>query len=113
MHHLLNLISNSSEEIQAILFSAILFLCWNIENIAGITFGYKKWPHASLNGKFVLTNMPLQFLLGFAYAKVLLYTSNHHFGLLFHLPHLNNKLVLFIASFILLDFGEFIYHLLM
>ena len=113
MNHLINIISKSSEEMQILLFSGILFLCWNIENIAGISLGYKKWNHAGLNAKFVLSNIPIQFLLGFAFAKVLQFTSNNHFGLLYHLPYLNNKWILFIASFVLLDFGEFIYHLLM
>lgn len=113
MHHLLNFLSNSSEEMQVIVFTGILFLCWNIENIAGLTMGYKKWDHASLNAKFVLTNIPIQFLLGFAFAKVIQYTGNAHFGLLYHLPFMNNKFILFMASFVLLDLGEFIYHLLM
>lgn len=113
MHNLLNFLSHSSEEIQALLFSGILLVCWNIENVAGLSMGYKKWNHAGLNAKFVITNIPLQFLLGFAFAKVILYTTNHHFGLLYNLPIKKNNLLLFIASFILLDLGEYIYHVLM
>ena len=113
MNNLLNFLSNTSDEVQIFLFTGILFLCWNIETIAGLTLGYKRWNHASLNAKFILSNIPIQFLLGFAFTKVIQYTGNHQFGLLYHLPYMNNKLILFIASFILLDLGEFIYHVLM
>jgi len=113
MHHLFHFLYNSSEEMQILLFTGILFLCWNLENIAGLTMGYKKWDHASLNAKFILTNIPIQFALGFAFAKIIQYTGNTHFGLLYHLPFMNNKFILFIASFMLLDFGEYVYHMLM
>lgn len=113
MTNLIDFLTNTSEESEIILFSTLLFICWNIENIAGLSLGYKKWNHASINAKFILTNVPVQFLLGFAFTKVIQYTGNHHFGLLYYLPHRNNKLILFIASFILLDLGEFIYHVVM
>ena len=113
MNHLISFLSNNSDELEMFLFSGILILCWNIENIAGLTLGYKKWNHASTNAKFVLTNAPIQILLGIVFAKVIQYTGHNHFGLLYHLPNMNNKLILFIASFIILDLGEFIYHVLM
>lgn len=113
MNHLLNFLANTSEEVEIFLFTGILFICWNIETIAGLSLGYKRWNHASLNAKFIVTNIPIQFLLGFAFAKVIHYTGVHHFGLLYHLPYTHNKLILFIASFMLLDLGEYIYHLLM
>ena len=113
MNDFINSLSNTSDEMQILLFTGILFLCWNIETIAGLTLGYKRLKHETLNAKFILTNIPLQFLLGFAFTKVIQYTGNHHFGLLYHIPYMNNKLILFFASFMLLDLGEYIYHLLM
>ena len=113
MNHLLNFLTNTSEEVEIFLFTGILFICWNIETIAGLSMGYKRWNHASLNAKFIVTNIPIQFLLGFAFAKVLHYTGNHHFGLLYLFPYMHNKLILFLASFMLLDLGEYIYHVLM
>jgi sterol desaturase/sphingolipid hydroxylase (fatty acid hydroxylase superfamily) len=113
MSDLINSLSNTSDEIQIFLFTGILFLCWNIETIAGLTLGYKRMNHAKLNAKFILTNIPIQVLLGFAFTKCIQFTGHHHIGLLYHLPYMSNRFLLFIASFLLLDLGEYIYHLLM
>jgi sterol desaturase/sphingolipid hydroxylase (fatty acid hydroxylase superfamily) len=98
---------------QVILFAAVLFLCWNLENIAGLVTGYRKWQHASLNAKFILTNIPVQFLLGIAFAATIQWTGTHHFGVLYHPLFLHNKIISFITAFVLLDLGEYIYHRLM
>lgn len=113
MNHFIQFLSHTSAETEVIFFSATLFLCWNIENIAGLTSDYRKWNHASLNSKFIISNIPLQFLLGIAFAKTIQYTGIHHFGILYHLYYKPGPLILFIFTFILLDFGEFIYHFLM
>jgi Sterol desaturase len=113
MNHFIQFISHTSAETEVIFFSATLFLCWNIENIAGLTSDYRKWNHASLNSKFIISNIPFQFLLGFAFAKTIQYTGIHHFGILYHLNYKPGPLLLFIFTFILLDLGEFIYHFLM
>jgi sterol desaturase/sphingolipid hydroxylase (fatty acid hydroxylase superfamily) len=113
MSHLLNFLPLTSEESEVVVFALTLFLCWNVENIAGLTSDYKKWNHASLNSKFILSNIPIQFLLGFAFDKTIHYTGLHHFGILYHLYHNPGHLAIFIYTFILLDLGEFIYHLLM
>ena len=112
MHHWIYFIDNHSDSVQIILFASVLFLCWNIENIAGLALGYNKWKHAFLNARFILTNLPGQFLLGLAFVKVILWTGVHHFGLLYHLPFMRHYFVLFLASFILLDFGEYVYHVI-
>ena len=113
MPNLISLLSHGSSEAQIFIFSATLFLCWNLEGIAGLTVGYKKWDHAYLNAKFVITNLPLQFLLGFTFAKVIQWTGIHHFGLIYHLPFMKNYFLLFIITFLFLDLGEYVYHLVM
>jgi sterol desaturase/sphingolipid hydroxylase (fatty acid hydroxylase superfamily) len=91
----------------------VIFLCWNIENLAGLAVDYKKWNHAFVNAKFVVTGIIPQFLMGFFFVKTMQWTGGHHFGLLYHLPYMKHPLALFTASFILLDFGEYIYHVIM
>ena len=113
MQHFIYFIDNNSSWIQALLFAGILFICWNVENIAGLTLGYKKWHHAFVNAKFILTNLPVQFLLGLAFAKTIQWTSTNHFGLFYHLPFGNYYFILFLATFIFLDFGEYVYHVIM
>lgn len=105
-------IASYGPQIQLLLFVLVFFIVWNIENIAGILYDYKKWKHAFVNAPFILTNIPGQILLGLAFAKTIQWTSEHHFGFLYYLP-LKSSLSLFVATFIFLDFGEYVYHLLM
>jgi sterol desaturase/sphingolipid hydroxylase (fatty acid hydroxylase superfamily) len=113
MPHWLNYITDYSSPIQLTLFVGLLFLCWNIENIAGLTIHYKKWKHAFMNAGFIFTNLPVQLLLGLLFVKTIHWTGLHHFGLLNQLPLSHHLLLLFVTSFILLDLGEYIYHVIM
>jgi sterol desaturase/sphingolipid hydroxylase (fatty acid hydroxylase superfamily) len=113
MHHWIYFIDNNSGTIQALLFAAVLFVCWNIENIFGLALGYNKWTHAFLNAGFILTNIPGQLLMGLLFVKVMLWTSVNHFGLFYLLPFGRHYILLFLASFIFLDLGEYVYHVIM
>ena len=113
MNLFIDFLTRSSEEIQLILFVGVLFLCWNIENIAALTLNYKKWRHAFLNARFILTNTPVQFILGIAFVKTMHWTGLHHFGLVYYLPGNSNPWILFASTFLLLDFGEYLYHVIM
>lgn len=95
------------------LYSALLSICWNIENIAGLTFNYKKWKHAFLNAGFIITNIPGQYLMGLVFAITIRWTGGNQFGFLYHLRIEHNPLVIFFITFIFLDFGEYLYHVLM
>jgi sterol desaturase/sphingolipid hydroxylase (fatty acid hydroxylase superfamily) len=113
MNLFIDFITHSSEKIQLVLFSAVLILCWNIENIAALTLNYKKWRHAFLNAHFIFTNTPVQFLLGIAFVKIMEWTALHNFGLIYHLPGNSNPWILFAVTFLMLDFGEYVYHVIM
>jgi sterol desaturase/sphingolipid hydroxylase (fatty acid hydroxylase superfamily) len=106
-------LTQSSGETEIIIFSLLLFICWNIENLAGLATDYKKWKHAYLNGKFILIGIIPQFITGLFFVKIMQWTLVHHFGLLYHLPYMNHPFILFIISFVLLDFGEYVYHVIM
>src|SRR5258708_2187872 len=109
MHHFLSLLTHASSKTEVIVFSITLFLCWNLESIAGLTMLYKKWDHAFLNSKFILTNLPIQILLGFVFTKTIQWTSLHHFGIIYHLPFRKNNFLQFLFAFLFLDFGEYVY----
>lgn len=113
MNKLILLITQSSEQIQLILFLSLLFVCWNIENLAGVLTNYKKWRHAFSNVPFIFTNLPVQFLLGIAFIKVAAWTSAHHFGIAYIFPAMKNPLYQFLLAFVLLDLGEYLYHVIM
>ena len=112
-HHFLNYILSHGDMIQLSLFIGLFFISWNIENIYGILFNYKKWKHALVNATFLFIDVPITALLGVAFVIVIKWTSAHHFGLL-HSFHLDmDPLLLFLFTFILLDLGEYIYHVIM
>src|SRR5437868_1772808 len=104
MNHIITFFSNGSGKAEVFIFSTVLFACWNIENLAGIAGDYRKWSHAVVNAKFVVTGIMPQFIMGLFFIKTMQWTLTHHFGILYYLPHMNHPVVLFITSFILLDF---------
>jgi sterol desaturase/sphingolipid hydroxylase (fatty acid hydroxylase superfamily) len=113
MNLFIDFLTHSSEKIQLVLFVGVLFLCWNLENVVALTLNYKKWRHAFLNAHFILTNTPVQFILGIAFVKTMQWTALHHFGLIYYLPEKSNPWILFGATFLMLDFGEYWYHVIM
>jgi sterol desaturase/sphingolipid hydroxylase (fatty acid hydroxylase superfamily) len=113
MHTFIGFLTHRPDQIQLISFVAILFFLWNIENIAALTLNYKKWKHAFLNAHFILTNFPIQLLMGIAFINTMQWTNIHQFGLVYYFPILNNQLILFVVTFLLLDLGEYIYHVIM
>lgn len=106
-------ISSHGDLIQIVLFAGLFFICWNIENLYGVLFTYKKWRHAFVNAPFIFTNLPGVVLLGVAFVEVIKWTSIHRFGLLYYLRIDEYPILVFLSTFILLDFGEYIYHILM
>ncbi|MEO6837164.1 MAG: sterol desaturase family protein, partial [Ginsengibacter sp.] len=112
-HQFEKYISSHGDLIQLILFLTLFFISWNIENLYGVIFNYKKWKHAFVNVPFIFTNFPGQLLLGVTFVEVLKWTSLHHFGLLYYFHIEKNPILLFLIIFILLDLGEYIYHVIM
>ncbi|OYX93763.1 MAG: hypothetical protein B7Y76_11395 [Sphingobacteriia bacterium 35-40-5] len=74
---------------------------------------YKKWKHAFINAPFILTSIPGQLLLGLAFVKIIEWTAQHQFGFLYYLPFSKSSMILFLVSFIFLDLGEYVYHIIM
>ena len=103
----------NGEKLQLFLFIAIFFITWNIENLAGVILHYKKWKHAFINAPFIFTNIPGQLILGMAFAKTIAWTSSQEFGFLYFLNFGGSTILLFIIAFIFLDFGEYVYHVIM
>jgi sterol desaturase/sphingolipid hydroxylase (fatty acid hydroxylase superfamily) len=111
--HFRNFILAHGESFQLFLFIGIFFIAWNIENIGGVIFQYKKWRHAFINAPFIFTNIPGQLLLGLAFVEVIRWTSIHQFGFLYLIHIGKSSFILFVITFVFLDLGEYIYHLIM
>ena len=113
MDHLQHLINNYGSFFQLVIFILVFIVSWNIENITGMIFNYKKWKHAFVNIPFSLTNIPGQLLLGIAFVKTIEWTTRHQFGFLYHFQISYNSILTFLIAFVFLDFGEYIYHIIM
>lgn len=106
-------IAANGHQLQLWVFILLFVFIWNIENLAGVLFNYKKWKHAFSNAPFIVTSIPGQLLLGLAFIKTIEWTTQYQFGILYLLPKDTNPVWVFIASFILLDLGEYGYHVVM
>lgn len=95
------------------LLALCLFLLWNIETLLALTVTGRKWRHASINARFILTGIPVQFGLGLAFTALFRWGQTHPVGLLHRLPHRPGLLTEFLLTFVLLDLGEYGYHVLM
>ncbi len=109
----ISFLDHNSESVELIIFAGVLFLCWNIENITALTLNHKKWKHAYINAHFILTNLPNSLLFSILFAKTMQWTSHHHFGILYIFHPFLHPVISFACSFLLLDFGEYIYHVVM
>lgn len=106
-------ISQHGNQLQLLIFTLLFVISWNIENITGVLINYEKWKHAFVNAYFILTNIPGQIILGLALIKIIEWTSQQQFGLLYMLPSDIAPVYKFIISFALLDLGEYYYHVIM
>ncbi len=113
MNQLTHFITGNGHQLQLWIFIVLFVVTWNIENLAGVLFNYKKWKHALTNAPFIFTSIPGQLLLGLAFIKTIEWTAQHQIGILYLLPKNTNLLSLFITSFVLLDLGEYGYHIIM
>jgi sterol desaturase/sphingolipid hydroxylase (fatty acid hydroxylase superfamily) len=113
MSHLEVFLNIHGPQIQLVLFIALFVISWNIEKAAGFFIQCFKWKHASVNARFILTSLPGQLLMGFLFSRTIAWTGHHNFGFLYMIPAHSTNFISFAICFILLDFGEYIYHIVM
>ncbi len=104
---------NSAPDFHRILLLTFsFFILWNLESLINLRNNPHRLKHLKLNATFILTAAPVQLLLGIMMNFTLHWTNAHHFGI-FHQYHIKSPLLLFISTFIFLDFCEYAYHVLM
>ncbi len=97
--------------VMLLIFSMSLFQ--TIEFFKAIIRKYSRTKHLLFNASFVLTAIPAQYFLGIALLYVMKFDSTNNFGLLYHLKLSFHPFLITIIAFVLLDLGEYIYHLIM
>ncbi|WP_138994244.1 sterol desaturase family protein [Larkinella sp. C7] len=88
-------------------------LFWHLENRQSWRLDFRRWRHALTNARFTLVDGLVQLLLGFALLRELDWIEFHNWGLVRQLPFANQPVVHFIAVFVVLDFLEYLYHVVM
>ncbi|OPC52525.1 sterol desaturase family protein [Elizabethkingia miricola] len=104
------LLLRDGEKIQIAIFFMLFFVGWNLENFISSGLDYKKWKHAFTNMPFIFTSLPAELILSVLFVKTIAWTQLHHFGVIYLLPLDGHPVLLFVVSFLLLDLGEYIYH---
>ena len=112
-HRFIEFTLKSSDEIQIILFVGIMLIGLYIEKIAASYNFENKWNHSLLNFPFIVTNVPIQFIMGVIFVKTIHFTYVHEFGVIHFFSSIHNHFWVFVIGFSMLDLGEYVYHLIM
>lgn len=105
-------LSNPSSS-QVILYAAIILTLWLIEAVVLATSWKDKCKHTLTNILFIGTALPVQLFMTIFVLMVVSWCKVHHWGLLFILPYANSYFIKYFVGFILLDFCEYMYHVIM
>jgi len=107
------LLSANGSLIQIMWYALIIVSLWIIEVIISIEEPIDKWRHSRLNFSFIFTALSIQLLLTPIMLGTAQWVCAHHWGLSELLPYHDHWGVQIIGSFILLDFFEYVYHVIM
>lgn len=102
------------EDLSQVLFYALVITSlWVAECAIGSIKPKTKLSHTFLNAGFIFTALPLQLLLTIFIILIMKWANIHHWGLINYIPHHSNKWIYYISLFLLLDLGEYVYHVIM
>lgn len=112
MNQLINYFNTAPDYHRVVLLLASMLLFGGVEVFRSISNNYNKLKQFKLNAAFMITAAPVQIVFGLAIIYLLKLMDTHHWGLL-NILAINNSLTYFVVSFILLDFFEYVYHVIM
>lgn len=113
MHNLHSFFSVHEDLAQIILYAAVITSLWFAEVLISADGLRSKWKHSSVNMLFIFTALPVQLLLISFIVIVSKWANLHHWGLLNLVNWHTKGLSYYVIAFVLLDFCEYIYHVIM
>jgi sterol desaturase/sphingolipid hydroxylase (fatty acid hydroxylase superfamily) len=113
MNSLIHYFSSAPDINRIIILSAVMLLLWIVETRAIVIDQKTKLKHALLNGFFVFTGAPIQFLIGLGVTVISSWDCKHQFGMIYLSPFLQHPWIMLLSTFLFLDFFEYVYHLIM
>jgi len=106
-------LSAHQDTVQVIFYSLVLTSFWIIEILLLKSNIKDKLSHSGTNFLFICTALPVQLLVTSAVVFTSVHVTIAHWGLIEQVPLHHNKWFYYIALFVLLDLGEYCYHVLM
>lgn len=108
-----NNLERYGHEWQLWLFIALFVLLWNVEALAGVLLLRERWKRVLVNAPFAVSNIPGQLIMGGLFIVVIQWITVQKIGIVYWLHIENHSLLTFLVTFLFLDFGEYIYHVIM
>lgn len=97
-------------DMQRLTFAVVIVLIfWQIESLIAFKQNPNRWSHLWHNALYIFPDTLVQVAIGFIFLKTIDWTQAHHWGLLFWLG-IKPSWALFLVSFLVLDFCEWVYH---
>jgi len=109
----MNILTDQTLSIQLLVYAFVLLFFWGLELLLHSQKFKSKFLHTTLNSKFLFFVFPIQILLSLVVFIVANWTEATQFGFLYLLPSNLSPLFIFIIVFIILDFFDYMYHLMM
>ena len=113
MNTISSMLNDHGTLIQIILYLVVIVSIWLAEFRVALHSLKEKWQHTSVNLMFILTALPVQLAMTVLVIFVSGWVTLHHWGILYLLPHSQSAWVKYVAGFFLMDFFEYVYHVIM
>lgn len=108
-----NFNTDQATTIQLIFFATVIIILWHSELFIKEDGVRSKWKHTRANLGFMFTAVVIQLPLTIILIKVMQWTAVNHWGLLHLIPFTDSFVVKSVVGFLMLDFSEYIYHVMM
>lgn len=99
--------------IQLIFFATVIIVLWHSELFFRNDSLVSKWKHTGANLGFMFTAVIIQLPLTIILIKVMEWTEHNNWGLLHLFTFTDSFIVKFAVGFLMLDFFEYLYHVMM
>lgn len=113
MLHLKFFFAEHGTAVQVLLYAGLLTMLWVVELIVSAEPIGVKWSHARLNVALMLLALPVQLIMTIFVVAASAWVTVHHWGLLQVLPGSSSAWSKYGLAFVLLDFGDYVYHVTM
>ena len=113
MSNYTNFVAEHGTTIQVVLYAGLLTLLWVVEWIVSAEPFGVKWGAARLNVAIMLLALPVQLIMTLFVVIASAWVTVHHWGLLYVLPGSSSPWSKYLLAFVLLDLGDYVYHVCM